>query len=222
MIMKVGEVLGIRRKPSGKYLDKLDQAKFDRTRLNSHRWSVGDYDLNSWGNKGYALRHLPTAYENGQGQDNQYDLIHDLPQLLAAILDQIDLGQGIQHTAEIRLKVGNRVQYYQNVGQLTIDLAARVIELESMVEKMAVMQIETANSMQELFPGIGIPVATKSVSIELGGKRQQVFYPGFQAGKGSIRDVLGSIAVNVGILLGQLMPQKTKDKRWNPFDRKPK
>ncbi len=222
MIEKVGNILGLRRKPSGKYLDKVDQAKFDRNRLNSPKWTQGDYDLNSWGNRGYALRHLPTTYADGQRQDNQYDLVHDIPQLLAAVLDQIDLGQGLQHTAEIRLKVGQEVQSYPNVGQLTIDLAARIIELEALVEKMAVMQIETANSVRELFPGIGIPVATKSVSIDIGGKQQRIFYPGFQAGKGSILDSLSAIKVNLGIVLGQLMPQKKPDSRWNPFDRKPK
>jgi hypothetical protein len=222
LIDKMSNILGLRRKPSGKYLDKVDQAKYDRNRLNSPKWAQGDYDLNSWGNKGYALRHLPTSYENGQRQDNQYDLVHDLPQLLAAVLDQIDLGQGLQHTAEIRMKVGKEVQSYPNVGQLMIDLAARVIELEALVEKMAVMQIETSNSVRELFPGIGIPVATKSVSIDIGGKQQQIFYPGFQAGKGSILDNLSAIKVNLGIVLGQLMPQKKPDSRWNPFDRKPK
>jgi hypothetical protein len=222
LIEKMSNILGLRRKPSGKYLDKVDQAKYDRNRLNSPKWAQGDYDLNSWGNRGYALRHLPTSYENGQRQDNQYDLVHDIPQLLAAVLDQIDLGQGLQHTAEIRLKVGKEVQSYPNVGQLTIDLAARVIELEALVEKMAVMQIETSNSVRELFPGIGIPVATKSVSIDIGGKQQQIFYPGFQSGKGSIRDSLSAIKVNLGIVLGQLMPQKKPDSRWNPFDRKPK
>jgi hypothetical protein len=219
---KMANILGLRRKPNGKYLDAVDQAKYDRTRLNSPKWELGDYDLNSWGNKGYALRHLPTTYEGGQRQDNQYDLVHDLPQLLAAILDQIDLGQGLQHTAAIRLKVGKDVQSYQNVGQLTIDLAARVIEMEALVQKMAVMQIETSNSVRELFPGIGIPVATKSVSIDIGGKQQRIFYPGFQSGKGSILDNLSAIKVNLGIALGQLMPQKKPDSRWNPFDRKPK
>jgi hypothetical protein len=222
LIEKMSNILGLRRKPSGKYLDKVDQAKYDRTRLNSPKWAQGDYDLNSWGNKGYALRHLPTSYEKGQRQDNQYDLVHDLPQLLAAVLDQIDLGQGLQHTAEIRMKVGKEVQSYPNVGQLTIDLAARVIELEALVEKMVVMQVETSNSVRELFPGIGIPVATKSVSIDIGGKQQQIFYPGFQAGKGSILDSLSAIKMNLGIALGQLMPQKKPDSRWNPFDRKPK
>jgi hypothetical protein len=221
-IEKIGNILGLRRKPDGKYLDAVDQARYDRTRLNSPKWELGDYDLNSWGNKGYALRHLPTTYEGGQRQDNQYDLVHDLPQLLAAILDQIDLGQGLQHTAAIRLKVGKDVQSYQNVGQLTIDLAARVIEMEALVQKMAVMQIETSNSVRELFPGIGIPVATKSVSIDIGGKQQRIFYPGFQSGKGSILDNLSAIKVNLGIALGQLMPQKKPDSRWNPFDRKPK
>lgn len=221
MVEKIAAVLGIRRTPGGKFLDKKEQEKYQRNRLNSPKWNQGDYDLNSWGNRGYALRHVPTAFEGGQRQDNQYDLVHDMPQLFAAVLDQIDRGQGLQHTAEIRLKVGDRVQAYANVGQLTIDLAARVIEMESLLQKVAVMQVETSNSVRELFPGIGIAVTTKAAFISIGGKKMQILYPAFQSGKGSILDTLSSLKVNVGIILGQLMPQKKNDVRWNPFDRKP-
>lgn len=217
---KLAEVMGIRRKPNGKFLSLDEQARYDRTRLSNPKWKAGDYETTSWGNKGYAMRHVPTAYVNGQRQDNQYDLVTTIPQMIEALIDQIDLGQGLQHTSEIRIKVGDQVQSYANVGQLMIDLATRVIEIEALIQRSAVMQVETSNTVRELWPAIGLAVTTKSVLVKIGGKVQQIFYPGFQAGKGSIRDVISAGHVNLGILMGQLMPQKLKDSRLNPFKKK--
>lgn len=221
LIKEIGNKIGIRRKPNGTFLTTTEQAKYKRNRLNSPKWSAGEYETNGWGRTGYALRHLPTAYKDGFRQDNQYDLVHDIPQLIEALIDQLDLGQGLQHTSEIRIKVGKQTQSYANVGQLMTDLAIRMIEMEALVEKLTVMGIETGNSVRELYPGIGIPVATKSVGIDIGGKLRQVYYPGFQAGKQSIADRLVAIAVNLGILIGQFMPSNAKAS-WNPFNRKPK
>jgi hypothetical protein len=217
MIEKIGNILGLRRRPNGKFLPKAEQATFDRTRLNRPTWNAGAYDTNSWGNQGYAMKFLPTAYKNGQRQDNQYDMVHDLPQMLAAVLDQIDHGQGLQHTAEIRIQVGDKVQAYPNVGALTIDLMTRMIELEALMERTAVMSIETSNTVRELFPAIGIPTSTKAVTIDIGGKKQNIYYPAFQAGKGSILDRLMAIASNLGIMAGQMAPGGQRDNRMNPF-----
>lgn len=222
MVMKLGEIMGIRRKPNGKYLSDADQTKLNRTRLNNPTWPAGDYDTKSWGNEGYALRHLPTAYVEGQRQDHQYDLVTSFPQMFEALIDQIDLGQGLQHTSEIRIKVGDQVQSYSNLGQLTIDLATRVIELEALMQKSVVMQVETSNTVRELWPAIGLAVTTKSVIVQIGGKMQQIFYPGFQGGKSSIRDIISAGHVNLGILMGQIMPQKVRDSRFNPFNKKGK
>jgi hypothetical protein len=221
LVNEIATKLGIRRKPNGSFLPAAEQAKYKRNRLNSPKWGAGEYEVNGWGKTGYALRHLPTAYKDGFRQDNQYDLVHDIPQLFEALIDQIDLGQGLQHTSEIRIKVGKQTQSYANVGQMMTDLAIRMIEMEALVEKLTVMGIETGNSVRELYPGIGIPVSTKSVSINIGGKLKQVYYPGFQAGKQSIVDRLVAIAMNLGILIGQFMPSNGKAS-WNPFNRQPK
>jgi hypothetical protein len=80
-----------------------------------------------------------------------------------------------------------------------------------------VMSIETSNTVRELFPAIGIPTSTKAVTIDIGGKKQNIYYPAFQAGKGSIRDLLGAIATNLGIMAGQMAPGGQRDNRMNPF-----
>jgi hypothetical protein len=222
MIEKLTNFVGIRRKPNGKFLSSAEADKYKRTRLNNPKWTAGQYAFDEWGDRGLAIPYLPTAYKDGQRQDNQFDLVHDLPQLLQALHDQIDASQGIQHSAEIRLPIGQQVQAYPNQGAMLIDLAARMIEVQAMAERMMVMDVETSNTVRELFPGIGIPTATKSVSVEIGGKPKRIYYPAFQQGKGSILDQLGELAINIGIILGVLMPRGGKDERLNPFERKPK
>jgi hypothetical protein len=222
MIEKLTNFVGIRRKPNGKFLSGTEAEKYKRTRLNNPKWAAGQYAFDEWGDQGLAIPYLPTAYKDGHRQDNQFDIVHDLPQLLQALHDQIDASQGIQHSAEIRLPIGQQVQAYPNQGAMLIDLATRMIEVQAMAERMMVMDVETSNTVRELFPGIGIPTATKSVSVEIGGKPKRIYYPAFQQGKGSILDRLGELAINIGIILGALMPRGGKDERLNPFERKPK
>jgi hypothetical protein len=221
-IERLGWFAGLRRQKNGDFLTEAQAKKYKRTRLNKPDWPAGQYSDSEWGNLGMAIPYLPTAYENGQRQDNQWDLVHDLPQMLQALHDQIDASQGIQHNGEIRLPVGGKVQSYPNQGAMLTDLAMRVIELQTMAEKMLVMDVETSNSVRELFAGIGIPVASKSVPVQIGGKTRQIYYPAFQAGKGSILDRLTALAQNIGIVLGALMPRNTKNEQMNPFERKPK
>jgi hypothetical protein len=220
-IERLGWFVGLRRQKDGKFLTAAQAEKYQRTRLNKPTWPAGQYSDSEWGNRGMAIPYLPASYENGQRQDNQWDLVHDLPQLLQALHDQIDASQGIQHNGEIRIPVGGKVQSYPNQGAMLTDLAMRAIELQAMAEKMLVMDVETSNSVRELFAGIGIPVASKSVPVQIGGKTREIYYPAFQVGKGSILDRLTALAQNIGIILGALMPRNTKDERMNPFERKP-
>jgi hypothetical protein len=222
MIDRLTKWAGIRRMPNGKFLPDGEAEKYKRQRLSNPKWGAGQFSDREWGNQGMAVPYLPTTYENGQRQDRQFDLVSSLPDLLLALHDQIDASQGIQHNGEIRLPIGGKVQSYPNQGAMLTDLALRVAEMEGIIERMLAMQIETSNSVRELFPGIGIPVASKSVSVQIGGKVKQIYYPAFQAGKGSVTDRLTALAKNIGIILGALMPRNTKDERMNPFERKPK
>jgi hypothetical protein len=216
-IEKIAQVLGIRRQPNGKYLEESEISKYQRTRANNPTWSQGDYAQSTWAKFGMAIKYLPTTYEGGQRQDNKYDIVHDFPQMLAAILDQIDHSQGIQHSSNIRLPVGDQVQAYPNQGAAVQDMAARMIALERSIEQLQVLAIEQGNSVRELYPGIGIPVTTKSVHVEIGGKVREIFYPAYQQSKPSLRQVIGSLQEQAAITLGALMPRKNPLTALNPW-----
>jgi hypothetical protein len=82
------------------------------------------------------------------------------------------------------------------------------------------MGIESGNTLRELFPGIGIPVTTKSVHVEIGGKAKEIFYPAYQQSKPSIRQMLGSLEEQAAIIFGALMPRKNLIKALNPWSKK--
>jgi hypothetical protein len=219
-IMKIMEVLGIRRQPNGKYLTTAESKKYERTRENAPTWKQGDYGIDEWGKFGMASRYLPTTYKDGQRQDDQWDIVHDFPQLLASKIDQLDHALNIQHGSEIRIPVGKEVQAYPNQGAATIDTAARIIQLERMVEQLLVMNIETSNSVRELFPGIGIPITTKAVKVDVGGQIRDIQYPGYQQSKPSMAESIGSLKSNLAIALGALMPRKSPKKNpLNPWSK---
>lgn len=219
-IIKLLEVMGIRRQPNGKFLTTVESKKYERTRENSPKWKQGDYGDNEWGKYGMAFKYLPTTYTDGQRQDNQYDIVHDMPQLMAAIIDQLDHALNIQHGSEVRIPVGKDVQAYPNQGAATIDTAARIIQLERMVEQLLVMNIETSNSVRELFAGIGVPITTKAVKVDVGGQVRDIQYPGYQQSKPSVAESIGSLKNNLAIALGALMPRKSPKKNsLNPWSK---
>jgi hypothetical protein len=220
LIEKIAQVLGIRRQPSGKFLTEQEASKYQRTRANNPRWSQGDYAQSTWGKFGMAINYLPTTYADGQRQDNLVDIVHDIPQLALAILDQLDHSQGIQHSSSIRLPVGDQVQAYPNQGAAVQDTAARTIDLERSIEQLLVMGVETGNSLRELYAGIGIPVSTKSVSVKIGGKIKSIAYPGYQQSKPSIFETLGGLQKNIGIIIGALMPRGNPIASLNPWAKK--
>jgi hypothetical protein len=222
-IMKLLEVMGIRRQPDGKYLTTTESKKYERTRENSPTWKQGDYGNGEWGKFGLAFKYLPTTYKDGQRQDHQYDIVHDYPQLLAAVLDQLDHSLNIQHGSEVRIPAGQDIQSYPNQGAATIDTAARIIQMERAIEQLLTMQVETSNSVREIFAGIGIPITTKIAKAEIGGQIVDIHYPAYQQSKPSIIETIGSLKSNVGLILGALMPQKSpKDNPLNPWNWKKK
>jgi hypothetical protein len=69
IIESIGNFCGLRRQPNGKFLTTTEADKYKRTRLSNPTWAAGAYDTKQWGNKGFAMRFLPTQYKEGQRQD---------------------------------------------------------------------------------------------------------------------------------------------------------
>jgi hypothetical protein len=79
----------------------------------------------------------------------------------------------------------------------------------------------TSNEVKELFAGIGIPVATKFIAVSANGEGKQLPYIGYQKGKPSLLEQIATVKINVGTILGQLLPRKDKT-GWNPFTKRTK
>jgi hypothetical protein len=160
------------------------------------------------------------TYKDGQRQDNQWDIVHDLPQLFEAMRDELDLSIEIQHSGAIRLPVGDQVQAYRNQAAMLQDLSARAIEQEATIRRLLIMMAEVTNTNRELMAGLGMPVTTKHLQIEVGGKVELIEYPAYQQSKPSAGERISGLEKNLGIIMGMLLPHKNIIKNLNPWAKK--
>jgi hypothetical protein len=135
--------------------------------------------------------------------------------LFEALRDELDLSIGIQHSGAIRLPVGDQVQAYPK-----IDLSARAIEQEATIRRLLIMMVEVTNTNRELMAGLGIPVTTKHLQIEVGGKVESIEYPAYQQSMPSAGERISGLEKNLGIIMGMLLLHKNMLKNMNPWAKK--
>jgi hypothetical protein len=140
--------------------------------------------------------------------------------LFEAMRDELDLSIGIQHSGAIRLPVGNQVQAYPNQAGMLQDLSAREIEQEAIIRCLLIMMAEVTNTNRELMAGLGIPVSTKHLQIQVGGKVESIEYPAYQQSKPSAGERISGLEKNLGIIMGMLFPRKNRLKNLNPWAKK--
>jgi hypothetical protein len=220
-------VLGIRRSLAGD-INRTEERKRIPKRLNNPKYntngqdpSANDYSINCFGDEGRLMQYLPNSYnKDGKLELQNYDICYDLPQMLEAVLRQLNDSQGIQYGSQIRIPLddGQVLAYPTQIAMLT-DLAKQVNQLSEQQQKILLLSIATDNEVKELFAGIGIPVVTKFIAVSANGESKQLPYIGYQKGKPSILEQIATVKITVATTLGQLLPRKDKS-GWNPFVKK--
>jgi hypothetical protein len=71
------------------------------------------------------------------------------------------------------------MQAYPNQAAMLQNLSARVIEQEATICRFLSMMAEVTNTNRELMAGLGIPVTTKYLQIEVGGQVELIEYPAY-------------------------------------------
>ncbi len=225
LIENSARVLGLRRKPDGKVDMPKERDKYKPKTLMNPYSPQGEHYLTTWGDTGRYMPFLPTTYNSDGKEEKRYDVVSDLPQMLEAMLRQLDVSLGVQHGSEIRVKgLDGKIQAYPNQLALLLHLANQIEQIKYDAAKTRNVTAVSGQEIRELFSGIGIPSTQKYLPLvdPNNGKEQQLPYFGHQKNQPSIANTLATLAVNIGVIVGAIMPKKPAEKTTatlNPFER---
>jgi hypothetical protein len=221
LIENIARVNGLRLNANGEINLQEEKTKYLPATLNNPQANDKNaYGLTSFGTRGKYLPHLPTSYTNGKEQI-LHDVVHDIPQLLEAILRQLDISLGIQHGSEIRtVGLDGKIQSYPNQLALNLHLASKIEGIGFTVDRLFNQSSVTAQEVRGLYSGIGIPVTQKFLNLNNAstGKTVQLPYFSHQVNKPSLFSGITDLKVNIGIINGILLPKKqNKGSMLDPF-----
>lgn len=225
LVNRTAQVNGIRVDVETK-IDLVSEKAYQRQTVNNPNLGNNptgspDYSLTCYGAKGKIVPHLPTSYDANGRAERLYDVVHDRAQELEAVLNQLDRSLGIQHGSEIRFTgIDGKIQSYPNQLALLLNLANKIEKIQYVSDRMLNVALVTGNEVRELYPGIGIPVTQKSLQLNdtTTGKAISLPYVGYQKNQPSIAKSLTTLAINIAVILGVLMPKKQAPSR-NPFNK---
>jgi hypothetical protein len=221
-INAIARVLGLRRKPDGKIDRQMEKDKYLPATLNNPSLNGDNYDINCFGDIGYCFPHLPTAYAKGGKGTELWDVVADIPQMMQAILRQLDTSLGIQHGSEIRTRsLDGSIKCYPNQLSLFLELDRKIEAIAYDANKTLATSIVTSNEVRALFSGIGIPTTQKFIPLR-GADNNQFALPYFshQKNQQSISNRIAGLEIQAAIVNGILLPKKQpkKAESLNPLN----
>lgn len=225
-INRLSEVLGIRVDANGVIDREKEKTKYNPQILNNPQYAEGDYGVTCWGKYGMVIPRLITEYD-GSGQVKQpYHVVYDLPQIVRAFQGDIDTALSLQHGTEIRTRdIDGKVGKYPNQLALMLDLHRRTQAIELYSQRSYNLNTVSNAEIRGLYGGLGIPVSQQFINatnlVGKTGVNRKLPYFSYQKGQQTIASRFTTVEVNLGIILGTIMPksQTEKQKILNPFKR---
>lgn len=219
-IEKISSLLGHRIDANGD-IDYQVEANLKSKILNNPNWKPGDksYSQFVFGKKGMLVPSMPTSYDEDGKLQELWIACHDIPQLLAARMHDLNKSLGIEQGSEIRSKgLDGKVIGFPNQLSMAIDTQRKIQIIEATIEKMYSQGLVTAQEVRGLYAGIGIPVQIEKIPVKDAQGRVKVLLPyyTYQTSATSVLGHLSTLKINLGIVLGTLMPKKVKS-ILNPF-----
>jgi hypothetical protein len=225
-INRQSEILGIRVDANGVIDRQKEKDKYNPQILNNPQYAEGDYGVTCWGKYGMVIPRLITEYD-GSGQIRQpYHVVYDLPQIVRAFQGDIDTALSLQHGTEIRTRdIDGKVGKYPNQLALMLDLHRRTQAIELYSQRSYNLNTVSNAEIRGLYGGLGIPVSQQFINatnlVGKTGVNRKLPYFSYQKGQQTIASRFTTVEVNLGIILGTIMPksQTEKQKILNPFKR---
>ncbi len=201
---RIAEVLGIRLDANGEINKQNEKGKTRRLLKEKEKLDNKKYDGNSFASDGMVVRRLTNYFDRKYIKSGGTVAIHDLPQLMLEILDQINLGIGLQESGAIEIKNGNNTHRYPNLLALVTEIAIHQFNQSDYAKQTHISSLVTQEQTKELIGGLGLPTVSKNIIREVNGKKAGIPYWGI-APQASLAKKIDTCTYNVGIVLGQLL-----------------
>ncbi len=201
LIARSAAILGYRPQPDGTIDQAAEKTTYQRGLVRPDaKIPVGDYMAGRFGKRGLLMRRLPNKKTNKGWEAGGYVAIHDIPQLLTEVLDQLNEAMNLQDSTSIQIKDGGNTYTYASQLALLVEMATTLIPQKRQLKEIWTSSLVSQQSINEVIAGIGLPTVAKSVTI--GGAKLP--YWGIQPDK-SLQREIATVAYNVGLGNGQIL-----------------
>lgn len=206
LIEKIAAILGHRPDVlTGKHVIAKEQETVRQLLPPGASLNKQDYGGKYYGDKGMLLKRLPNQFsQNGNIAAGGVVAVHDLPQLLLEILDQLAIATGLQESGAIEIKDGSNTRRYPNQLELMRDIALTASATHQLAHQAFISGLVTQKQTAELIGGLGLPTISRSINAVLNNKIEQVPYWGISP-QASIARKIDTVGYNVGVVLGQII-----------------
>jgi hypothetical protein len=203
-VENIARVLGIRADANGQ-INIESEKKITRKILKTgEEVDQTKYSGNSFGSEGMLVRRLPNYFDKNTIKSGGIVGIHDLPQLMLEILDQINLGIGLQESGAIEINHGGTVHRYPSLLALVTEIAVHQFSQSSYAKSTHISSLVTQEQTKEIISGLGLPTVSKTLLRTANGNKAAIPYWGI-APQASLAKRIDTCTYNVGIVLGQLL-----------------
>jgi hypothetical protein len=198
-IERIAAMLGYRPRPDGTMDLETERTTYAR-RPSSPSMTKNDYGPGRFGRKGLLFNRLPNRKTAAGYQNGGRVAVHDLPQMLSEILDQLNQALNIQESTSIQVRDGDNTYTYPNQLALLTEMGTAMIQMRRQTREIWGSSIVTQNSVNEVIAGIGLPTVAKTIAVN----GQPVPYWGIRPDR-SITKEIAAVNQTAGTVLGQLL-----------------
>jgi hypothetical protein len=205
LIEKIAALLGHRPEPNNTH--DIDKEKEQVRRLMSGDAAPKeqDYGGNYFGKKGMLMRRVPNVFDKaGAAQPGGVVAVHDIPQMLAEIMDGLNIALGVQQSGAIAIKTADQTLRYPNQLELLTDLLRTANSTYQLAQKGYITSLVGQLEGKEIIGGLGLPTVIRSTNVVLDNKLKQLPYVGINP-QSSLARKIDTGTYNTGVVLGQLI-----------------
>jgi hypothetical protein len=202
-IEKTASLLGHRLDANGE-IDKQREKALTRNILSpTSKPDPKKHGGSSFGHESLLVRRLNNHFNNDKIEDGGVVSVPDLPQLMLEVLDQLNLGLGIQESSAIEIKHDGQTHRYPNLLALVTEIAIHQFNQSQYSKSTHISSLVTQQQTNEIIGGLGLPTVSKQIIRTVNGKNAAIPYWGI-APQASLAKKIDTCTYNVGLVLGQV------------------